>query len=161
MMMMLFPKPPNRGFRRARQSRGAHFCNCVCLAAVRALTGSDLYEQGEMTREQAAISVGSNLRYIIAAGWLIKARDMRLIERVVYGHVPILTAAEWVKPQVMAIEALKNASPAAKAAIYAQTGFTNDLAKLLVDKSSTERTEAAAKLGVIKVWDDMVCPLTK
>ena len=86
---------------------------------------------------------------------------MRLIERVVYGHVPILTAAEWVKPQVMAIEAIKKASPMAQQAIYAATGFTNKLHKLLVDTPPAGRTAAAAVLGVGKVWDEMIVPLTK
>jgi hypothetical protein len=126
---------------------------------VRALTGGDLYLQGKITLAQAAISVGSNVRYIMAAVLLIKSHDMRLINDAVHGNIPILVAAKLVKPQVLVVEALKTASPANLAAIYDATHFTNELSKLLVDTPPAERTEAAAKLGADIVWDQMVSPL--
>jgi hypothetical protein len=112
-----------------------------------------------MTLAQAAISVGSNVRYVMAAGTLLKAGDMQLINEVLSGSISIQNAAKLVEPQVAAIEAIKAASPANREAIFLATHFTNDLAKLLVDKSPTERAEAAAKLVVDVVWDTMVSPL--
>jgi hypothetical protein len=121
------------------------------------LTGGQLYLQGKTTTlHQSAISVGSNVRYIMAAVLLIKANDTRLIDAVVHGNISILAAARLVKPQVKAIEAINAASPVNKAAIYNSTGLTDELFRLLVDSSSAKRTDAAARLGVGKVWDEMV-----
>jgi len=96
---------------------------------------------------------------IKAAVLLIKSHDTRLIDAVVRGNTPILAAAKLVAPQVAAIDAIKAANPANRQAIYTATGFTDELAKLLVDKPSAERTAAAAKLGPGRVWDAMVAPL--
>jgi hypothetical protein len=159
-MMMLFSPGPNRAVRRARQSSRARTRNGICKAAARAFTGGQLYVQGQMTLAQAAISVGSNVHYIMAAVLLIKSHDMRLIDDAVHGNISIQAAAKLVEPQVMAIEAIKQANPANLKAIYRETGFTNELSTLLVDRPAAERTEAAARLGVGKVWDEMVVPLT-
>jgi len=159
MAMMLFSKAPNRAIRRARVSHRARFRNGILRAALQALTGAKLYLQGDMTLEQAAISVGSNIRYIMAAVLLIKANDQDLISEVLHGDISILAAAKLVKPQVVVIETLKSANSANLAAIYDATHFTNNLTKLLVDTPPAGRTEAAAKLGANTVWDQMVSPL--
>src|SRR5262249_17073402 len=128
--MMLFVKRPNRAYRRARQSRRSRSRNGICLAAVRALTGAKLPLQYDITLLQAALSTGSNVHYVEAGEILIKSGDVSLIKSVVAGDIPILEAAKSVKAQVRAVEAIKAATSANLAAIYNETGLTNQLSQL-------------------------------
>jgi len=159
----------NGGFSKAngkpRQSPSAQIRNGVRVANLKAFTAAKFYRdrvanKESVTLEGAALCHGTNISYLRAAITVLKAGDRNLADRVVQGVLSILTAAKLVKPQVRAIEALKDANPANLAAIYAATGFTNELAKLLTKSSSTERTDAARAFGhVDAIWADMVDPL--
>jgi hypothetical protein len=113
-----------------------HVRNGVHVAALRALIGARLYRRGEFkTLAEAAVGVGSNIPYIRAADILIEHDDQHLINRVLFGGYPLLQMAESVDPVVRLVEAYTQASPAG-------------------------RTAAARKIGVDKIWDTMVVPLT-
>jgi len=164
--MQVFSKNggPSRANGRSRQSpqRRAQIRHGVRVANLRAITAAKFYvaNKDSVTLEGAALCHGTNISYLRAAITVLKAGDRNLADRVVQGVLSILTAAKLVKPQVRAIEALKDANPANLAAIYAATGFTNELAKLLTKSSSTERTDAARAFGhVDAIWADMVDPL--
>src|SRR5262249_27039540 len=137
MVMTLFPTAPNRTPRRTRQSSRAHTRNGICKAAVRALTGGELYLQGNMTLEQVVITLGSNAHYVSAAVLLIKPTDTTLINEVVHGNISILAAAKLVEPQVRAFEAFEAACPTDKATI---------LGNLLANSTAATRLAAAAEL---------------
>jgi hypothetical protein len=136
------------------------------VANLRALTAAEFYlnkvaNKECVTLKVAALRHGTNVVYVRAAIIVLKAGegDWNLAKQVVQGVLPILAAAELVKPQVKAIEALKAANPANLQAIYTATGFTNELTKLLAKSSPAERTSAARDFGHPDIiWDQMVVP---
>jgi len=146
-----FFKPVRHSDRR-RSSR-QHIRDGVCLAALRAFTGAELYRaKEELTLGEAALKVGSNVDYIRAAVVLLELGDQVWIDRVLRGNCSILTAAASVEGFVKLVNAFKTASPGNLASFYTATG-TADLS------TPVKRMEVARKLGPETIWDDMIVPL--
>jgi hypothetical protein len=137
-----------------RRSPHQHFRDGICLAALRAFTGAEIYRDKpeELTLGEVALRVGSNVHYIRAAAVLLEHGDQVLIKRVLRGKISILAAAASVVALVKLLAAFKTASPENLARFYAITG-TADLT------TTAKRTEAASKLGPEIVWEEMVVPL--
>jgi hypothetical protein len=112
------------------------FRDGVCLAALRAITGAQLYRAPDyvLTLRESALSCGSGVRYVQAAVTLLEHADPKLIDRVVSGKVNILVAAESVKAEVRLTAALRAASPEVRVAV-------------------------ASRVGVDNLWDTMIAPL--
>jgi hypothetical protein len=144
-----------------RQSSRRHFRCGVCAAALRAMTAARMYlsEGGNITLEEVAARCGSNVAYVRAAVVLIKAGDLILIDRVMSGNIPILTAAKLVEPLVMLLTGHAKASPKVKDDFFEITGCTDDLGQHLVASTLEQRLKAAARLGTAQVWDTMINPL--
>jgi hypothetical protein len=148
-----------------RRSPHAQIRDGVRVANLKALTAGEFYlgkvaRKESVTLREAALRHGTNVAYLRAAITVIKARDQEWIDRLLRGDgYPIVAAAKFLEPQVKAIEALKAAGSANLRAIYASTGFTNKLAKLLADSPPAARTSAARYFGRPDViWDEMVVP---
>jgi hypothetical protein len=141
---------------RTRRFTHQLFRDGLCLAALRAFTGAELYgaKSKEVTLGQAALRVGSSIHYVRAAIVLLAHGDQKLIDRVLRGECSILTAAASVQALVKLVSAFKTASPEIRAGFFAATG-TADLS------CPVKRMEAAAKLGPEVIWDDMVAPLVR
>jgi hypothetical protein len=144
-----------------RQSSRRRFRNGVCAAALRAMTAGQMYlsEGGNITLEEMAARCGSNVAYVRAAVVLIKAGDLILIDRVMSGNIPILTAARLVEPLVMLLTGHAKASPKVKDDFFQITGCTDDLGQHLVASTLEQRLKAAARLGTAQLWDTMINPL--
>jgi hypothetical protein len=137
-----------------RRSPREYNRNGVCLAALRAITAAQLYRdpQNAFTLAECALRCGSCVVYVRAAFVLLEHADHRLIDMVVRGKRHILEAARSVEALVKLTNAYKAVAPEQAKRFCADAG--------LVDLSTTaKRTEAASKLGVDLVWDDMVAPL--
>ena len=142
-----------------RRSPHAQIRNGVRVANLKALTAGEFYLANTVTLQEAALRHGTNVAYLRAAITVIKANDLDWVDRLLHGRCRILAAAKFLEPQVKAIEALKAAGSANLRAIYAATGFTNKLAKLLADSPPAERTSAARDFGHPDlIWDEMVVP---
>jgi hypothetical protein len=145
-----------------RQSSRCHFRLGVCAAALRAVTAGQVYLTKDISLEEVAARHGSNVQYVRAAITLLKSGDQRLIEAVMRGDTPILTAAKAVVPLVMLLTGYEQASPKARDDFFAATGCTNDLGKHLAASSAAERTEGAVRFGDAEViWNEMVLPLVR
>jgi|SRR6516162_1826850 hypothetical protein len=137
-----------------RRSPRQHIRDGICLAALRAFTGAELYraKPEKLTLGEVALRVGSGIHYVRAAVVLIEHGDQVLIDRVLRGKCSILAAAASVNALVKLLGAFKTASPENLAKFYTITG-TADLS------TPVRRMEAAAKFGPEVVWDEMVMPL--
>jgi len=147
-----------------RRSPHQHFRDRICLAALRAFTGAELYhaKRGQLTLSECALRVGSNVHYVRAAVVLLEHGDQVLIDRVLRGEVSILAAAASVEVLVKLLTAFKTATPKTRTEFFAATGCTNDLGLLLAAASPAERTEGAVRFGDAEaIWDQMVMPLVK
>jgi hypothetical protein len=110
-------------------------CNGERLAAVRALSAVRLHSHGEVpTLAYAARACGSNLTYCNAMKTLLAAQDVNLLKQVLRGNMALLTAARQVKPLVNLIKAYDEAA-------------------------NTSRAEAARRIGVARIWDEMLVPV--
>ena len=83
---------------------------------------------------------------------MLEHADSKLIDMVVYGRQHILEAAKSVEALVKLTVAYKAVAPKQALRFCASVG-------LLDLSTAAKRTEAASKLGVNTVWDDMVAPL--
>jgi hypothetical protein len=155
-------RQPRPSRRRRRQSARRHFLrNGQCAAALRAFTGAKGYLGGQFpTIAIAAVSVGSNTRYVKAAAIILQTEDPALINRAMCGH-SILSIAMEVEQLAKLMVAYRSASvsPEVLRAFAAATGATSDLGEHLLHSSPIQRTEAARGLGAEVVWNDMINPL--
>jgi hypothetical protein len=110
-------------------------CNGERLAAVRALSAVRLHSHCEVpTLAYAARACGSNIAYCTAMKIVLAAQDANLLKQVLRGNVPLLIAARQVKPLVNLIKAYDEAA-------------------------NTSRAEAARRIGVARIWDEMLVPV--
>ena len=137
-----------------RHSPREYTRNGICLAALRAITAAQLYRdpQNAYTLAECALRCGSCVVYVRAAIVLLEHADSKLIDMVVYGRQHILEAAKSVEALVKLTVAYKAVAPKQALRFCASVG-------LLDLSTAAKRTEAASKLGVNTVWDDMVAPL--
>jgi len=94
----------------SRQSARAHFRHGQRMAAVRALTAAHLYLDSPWSLQKAAESCGSNVAYVRAAIALVRSENQTLINTVIRGFVPILTAAKQVQQLGQLIAAYRSAT---------------------------------------------------
>ncbi len=100
-----------RGQSMRHRSSRRHYKGGQCAAALRAITGAKLYINNSIqTLAEAAISTGSNIRYVTAAVTLIKSENQILIDRVLRGHVTLLSAAAQVRRVADLVSAYRAAS---------------------------------------------------
>jgi hypothetical protein len=137
-----------------RRSPRQHVRDGICLAALRAFTGGEIYRARPkgLTLREVALRVGSGIHYVRAAVVLLDHGDQVLISQVLRGKCSIVTAAASVEALVKLVSTFKTATPETRAAFFAATA-TADLS------SAAKRTEAASKLGPEVIWDEMVMPL--
>src|SRR5262245_56403608 len=140
-----------------RHSSRRHFRCGVCAAALRAMTAARVYLiKGEnITLEEVAARHGASVQYVRAAIMLIKSKDQPLIDSVMLGNVPILTAAKQAAPLAMMLTAYGEASAKNKDDFFVATGCTNDLGKQLITTPPAERTKGAMKFGDAEaIWTE-------
>jgi hypothetical protein len=78
------------------------------LAALRAVTAAKLFATGSLpSMVAAAEACGSNPAYVRAAIVLLKSENSVLIDRVLRGHVPLLTAAKEVRRLAEAVHTFR------------------------------------------------------
>ena len=119
-----------------RRVRQPHHHKRHYAAALRAFTGAKLLlDIAVVPRSQceAAQLVASTPRYIEAAITLIRAQDRYLIERVLAGDLPLLTAATHVRKRAKLLSAYREASVG-------------------------DRAAAGAAIGIDQVFDEMIVP---
>src|SRR5262245_567785 len=112
------------GYTGRRRSPRQHVRDGVCLAALRAFTGAELYraKSETLTLGEAALRVGSGIHYIRAAVVLLDHGDRALINRVLQGKCSIVAAAASVAALVKLLAAFKTATPETRAGFFAATG---------------------------------------
>jgi hypothetical protein len=151
---MLYMASKLSGFNKpVRRSPREHIRDGVCLAALRAFTGVELYREKrrKLTLSEVALRVGSNVHYIRAALVLFQHGDQDLIDRVLTGKCLILAAAARVTPLVRLLAAFRSASPKTLESFHNITGT--------VDLSTTEKRTAAAGRFTPEIWwEDVVLP---
>jgi hypothetical protein len=109
-------QPPRRN-RSARR----HFEGGTRLAALRAFAAARLSASGAIPKvRESALACGSNARYVQAAITLLKAENETLVNAVLDGHVPLLTAAAQVKRLADLVDAYRKAG-ASDRVRFAQT----------------------------------------
>jgi hypothetical protein len=84
--------------KRRHRSARRHFRHGHRAAVIRAITAAKLYiDEAIPNLTTAAECCGSNVVYVTAAVILLRSENTALQERVLKGHVPLLTAAAQVK----------------------------------------------------------------
>jgi hypothetical protein len=97
--------------RRHHRSARRHFDSGKRVAALRAVTAARLYASGSIaTVAKAALSCGSNRRYVEAAITLLKSENTTLLNAVVGGQVPLLAAAAQVTRLADLVDAFRKAN---------------------------------------------------
>lgn len=116
---------PARQQRRHYRSRGRHFRNGQCAAAVRADTAARILLGLPVSANNLATAArmcGSNIHYVAAAIALIRAEDASLQTNVRRGQMTLPKAAAAAKKRAALIHAYREASPADLAALARTVG---------------------------------------
>src|SRR5262245_1412326 len=120
--------------RRSRQSARRHFRRGERAAARRAVTAAGLYIDGGLpSLRTAAESCGSNVGYVQAATWLLRSENPDLLNKVLAGHVPVLTAAAQVRRLAQLVDAYRAAT-------------------------SVDRVQFVRAIGATEVFEEAVSP---
>jgi len=108
-----------------KSHRHRRFRNGYRLAAMRASSGALLVLEDGLDPIAAADWVGSNPAYIRAMLAVIESRDEALLDAVMTGRVPVLTAATQIKGLAKLLKAYGAATAANKAAFGRAAGVDN------------------------------------
>jgi len=124
-------------------------------AALKADTAVLLVESG-MPVAEAIERCSTNHSAFYALRAVKGSGDTALLDAVLEGHEPLLTAGVRVKNAAAAITAFKKCSVLEQGLFWLATGATDDLATMLWNSKPDQLVTAAKLLGLDWVWDRMI-----